>query len=373
MRRVLEGVIALLALFAVAIWANGPWSIHLSWQRDPATTITIMWRTSPEITESVVEYGLTPEYGQVAYGTRFSYTAARQEVVWHMVELTNLKPNATYHYRCGAPGYWSRDFTFTTAPPAGDTVTQFTFGVIGDTQGGYSVTKEIFRALQQAGVRFILMTGDFTQGAGQVEFDKWFEAAGEVLASIPFIPCHGNHEMLKNTYFDQFALPGNEKWFSYDYGPVHFVHLFSQNEDYVLQQRGWLLKDLCTTSQPWKIALAHHPAYNSGTQHGCTPYVLDHWVDVFERCGLDIYFAGHEHIYERTWPIKQGRIDYSGVVYVITGSAGAEFRTPGREWWTAASDACYCYILVDVMPGRLRVTAYRLDGSVIDSFTLYKR
>jgi hypothetical protein len=372
MRRVLWASI-LVTVICVFTVAQGPRFIHLSWQHDPATTITIMWRTDPSVTETVVEYGLTPEYGRTATGTRISYTALRQEIVWHVVELTDLAPNTTYHYRCGAPGYWSADYTFTTAPASDDTVSQFTFAVIGDTQGGYKVMKQIFATLKERGVRFILMTGDFTDGAGQMEFDMWFEAAGDVLAYIPFMPCHGNHEMLRNTYFDQFALPGNEKWFSYDYGPIHFVHLFSQNEEYALQQRGWLLKDLRSTARPWKIALAHHPAYNSGTQHGCTSYVLDHWVDIFERCILDIYFAGHEHIYERTWPIRQNRIDGDGVVYVITGSAGAQYREPGKAWWTAVSDTGYCYILVDVTWSRLTITAYNLDGKIIDKFALYKR
>jgi len=363
----------LVGLLTVLAWADGPWFIHLSWQHDPATTITIMWRTTPDITESIVEYGLTPELGEKATGTRYSYIAIREEVVWHTVELTGLSPNTTYYYRCGAPGYWSEIYSFTTAPLPTDFSAHFKFAVIGDTQGGYSVTGQILHILKESGVRFILMTGDFTQGAGQMEFNKWFEAAGDVLAYIPFMPCHGNHEMLRNTYFDQFALPGNEKWFSYDYGPIHFVHLFSQNEDYALQQRGWLLKDLCGSSQRWKIVLAHHPAYNSGGQHGCTDYVLDHWVDVFERCGVDIYFAGHEHIYERTWPIRDGRIDGSGVVYVITGSAGADYREPGREWWTAVADSGYCYITVEVTSSKLIVTAYRLGGSIIDSFTLTKR
>jgi len=94
MRRVL--ILAILA----ALWgslavANGPWAIHLSWQHDPATTMTIMWRTEPGVEESLVEYGLTPEYGQEASGTCFSYTALRQEIVWHVVELTDLSPNTT--------------------------------------------------------------------------------------------------------------------------------------------------------------------------------------------------------------------------------------------------------------------------------------
>lgn len=363
---------ALLWLFVVFAWAEGPWGIHLSWQHDPTTTITIMWRTSPEITESVVEYGLTPEYGQTGYGSRFSYTALRQEIVWHVVELTGLSPNTAYHYRCGAPGYWSEDYTFTTAPLRDDPRATFSFAVFGDSRGNYTTCGQILQAVKQRGVRFVIFTGDFTNGAGQSEYDMWFKAAGDTLAFLPFMPVHGNHEMMKNTYFDEFALPGNEMWFSYDYGPIHFIHLLSHTEEYALQQRGWLLRDLKSTTLPWKIVVAHHPAYSAGKDHGCTDFVLDHWVDLFDRFHVDLYFCGHEHIYERTWPIREGRIDGEGTVYVVTGGAGAPLHEAGREWWTAVSESVYHCCIVDVQASQLRITVYRLDGSVLDSFNLTK-
>jgi len=372
LKRVLLAVFLLCALTGGLLADEGPWAIHLSWQHDPATTMTIMWRTEPEIKDSIVQYGLTPEYGNEASGDYISYTALRKEIVWHVVELTELSPNTTYHYRCGAPGNWSDDYTFTTAPAAGNSRTGFSFVVFGDTRGGYSTTGEILTAAKEKGVRFAIFTGDFTNGAGQYEYDLWFKGAGESLASVPFMPVHGNHEMMKNTYFDEFALPDNEMWFSYDYGPVHFVHLLSQTEDYALNQRGWLLRDLKGTTQPWKIVVAHHPAYSAGGGHGCTQYVLDHWVDLFDRFHVDLYFCGHDHDYERTWPIRGGRIDAQGTVYAVTGGAGAPLVEAGRDWWTAMSESVYHYCIVNVQPSQLRVTVYRLDGTVLDAFTLRK-
>lgn len=351
----------------------GPWAIHLSWQHDPATTMTIMWRTTPEITESIVEYGLSPEFGQRATGTRHSYTSGREEVVWHTVELTDLAPHTTYYYRCGAPGYWSDTYSFTTAPAANDPRANFTFAVFGDSRGGYTVLAQVFQRVKEAGVRFIVFTGDFTNGGAQYEYNQWFKAGEGVLESIPFMSVHGNHEMMKNTYFDQFAFPGNERWFSYDYGPIHFVHLLSQTEDYAVQQRPWLIKDLKTTLQSWKIVVAHDPAYSAGQEHGSTQFVLDHWVDVFERFYVDLYFCGHDHDYERTWPIRDGRIDAEGVIYIVAGSAGAPLVEASRDWWTAVSESTYHYCLVNVRPSQLQVTVYRLDGSVLDALTLRKR
>lgn len=353
----------------------GPWAIHLSWQSDPATTMTIMWRSTPDVTVSIVEYGLTPELGQQATGARHSYKFRGEEVVWHTVELTGLAPNTTYYYRCGAPGYWSTTYSFVTAPSKDDVRTSFTFAIIGDTQDNFAIMGQVLQKVREAGARFILGTGDLTQGGSHYEFDLWFKAAGDVFASIPFIPTVGNHDVMLPTYFDQFALPGDEKTFSYDYGPIHFVHLSSLSEDSVVQQRPWLIRDLRSTTQPWKIVLAHHPVYSMDDTHGPTQYILYHWVDVFERFGVDIYVNGHAHTYERTWPIRDGRIDGSGVIYVTAGSAGAKPRTVGRNWWTAVSEGkVYTYILVEVRPRpkQLKFTVYRLDGSVLDEFTLKK-
>ncbi|MBC7221267.1 metallophosphoesterase family protein [Candidatus Bipolaricaulota bacterium] len=370
--RVLVLWVAAMAVVSVPAAGAEPWAIHLSWQNDPATTMTIMWRTDPEVDESVVNYGLTEDLGQRATGARHSYTYVREEIVWHTVELTDLIPNTTYYYRCGAPEYWSEVYSFTTAPAPDDSRATFKFALFGDTRGGYATTGEILRQLKEEGVRFILFTGDFTDGGSQYEYNLWFKAAGDVLAQIPFMPVHGNHEGMKNTYFDQFTLPGNEKWFSFDYAYLHFTCLLSLTEDYAIQQRAWLIKDLKSAIQPWKIVVAHHPAYSADKNHGCTQFVLDHWVDVLERHNVDLYVSGHAHNYERSWPVRDGRIEAGGVIYLVVGAAGAPLIESGRDWWTALSESTHHYAIVSARPSELRFTVRRVDGTVLDEFILRK-
>ena len=45
----------------------------------------------------------------------------------------------------------------------------------------------------------------------------------------------------------------------------------------------------------------------------------------------------------------------------------------GSEWWTEVSEKVPSYGIVDVDGNELSFTAYRLDGTVIDSFTLTKQ
>jgi hypothetical protein len=47
--------------FSLLAAEDFPRALHLSWQNDPATTMTVMWRAEPGA-EGIVEYGKDSEY-----------------------------------------------------------------------------------------------------------------------------------------------------------------------------------------------------------------------------------------------------------------------------------------------------------------------
>ena len=52
-----------------------------------------------------------------------------------------------------------------------------------------------------------------------------FGVYGDLLRNVPLFPAAGNHDhgTLDGAPFrDVFALPGNEQWYSYDWGRIHF-------------------------------------------------------------------------------------------------------------------------------------------------------
>ena len=65
-----------------------PLDIHLSWQHDTTTTMTITWRTT-ESASSIVQYGLDSAYGNEKDGEITG--------IYHFVELTGLLPETIYH------------------------------------------------------------------------------------------------------------------------------------------------------------------------------------------------------------------------------------------------------------------------------------
>ena len=85
-------------------------------------------------------------------------------------------------------------------------------------------------------------------------------------------------------------------------------------------------------------------------------------------------FFGHLHSYERTWPIKNGRVNRNGVVYVQTGGAGGntEEASPTRNWFTGRVYSGYHYVLVHVEGDKLELVAVDTEGHQRDHFELVR-
>lgn len=362
-------VFALLLPITFASAQDFPRLIHLSWQNDPTSTMTIMWRSEPEA-EGTVEYGENLEFAQSVESETHSYPFGRMKVCWHTAEITGLEPNTTYNYRLKTSEPWESEVhTFKTAPIKGDQMS-FKFAALSDVQGSYETFKQVIQEVKEENVDFVVYLGDFTKSSSQQEYDLWLESGQEIFSEIPMMSVRGNVE--KPNYFDQFAFPGNERWFSFDYGNVHFVFLSTMLEAEVMEQRPWLLEDLHENDNPWIIAMAHKPAFGSGSQNGPEQYIVDHWVDLFEEYGVALYLNGHEHSYERTLPLKEGKINEDGVTYITNSCAGDDFNPAVRTWLTAKAEGVPCYMVFTVQGSKIEgITKGILDDdSILDEFVL---
>jgi hypothetical protein len=321
---------------------------------------------------------------------------------WHSATLSGLSAGTTYHYRVYSDGTdltpWS-DVAFTTAPAP--SATGLRFVNLGDSrlykeysqpsQGALDVAAEIGRH----DFDLACHTGDIVYSGGVCSGDdsgwnqylrNYFGVYGEILGHAPFYTSIGNHELLHGTcgyesYTSIFHLPDNapagseETFYSFDWANAHFVTL-DTNQDYTTgsPQYNWLVNDLQNTSRPWKLIFFHDPAYSSGL-HGSTPDVIDHLVPVFEANGVDVVLNGHDHDYERTCPILAGSctsVAEGGVVYYVSGGAGAPLREVGSSWFTQFADSLFHFLLVTVDDCSLRVDALDTNGQVFDSYTVDK-
>jgi len=305
----------------------------------------------------------------------------------HVAELRSLRPASTYAYDIltggsdAAPG---RTFQLTTAPAA-TTTGSVRFIAFGDSGVGSTAQRQLATAMAADVFDFALHAGDLAYGNASgtgdgtyATLDSWFfDIYSAWLHRRPMWPAQGNHDSRASNdngqhYLDLFALPGNERYYSFDWGPVHVAVL---DTEYAFQdttrrqvQLDWLDQDLASTDRPWKIAVFHRSPYSSGAEHGSDLVVRSAFAPLFERYGVQLAISAHEHDYERTIPIASsgGR----PVVYVVTGGGGGPLYPAGRSSWTAYSASRYHYVRGRASDCVLTIEAVGTDGSVFDSTSL---
>src|SRR5215469_9680881 len=146
-----------------------------------------------------------------------------------------------------------------------------------------------------------------------------------------------------NTGQDQKRQIDHMSNYSFDYGNTHFLfldanqHLFAgilpggsasttppppAFPPYPSALQSWMINDLDSTKQLWKLVVYHQPAFSSGDAT-----ILNNQMravaKVLEDHGVNLVFSGHEHNYQRTLPIR------------------ATSRTAGTPSTTAGTPAVY--------------------------------
>ncbi|MCG2795967.1 MAG: fibronectin type III domain-containing protein, partial [Actinomycetia bacterium] len=375
-----------------------PYHVHLSWQHDPHTTVTVTWHNDTGLTgyAPVVRYGTSPGvYTKTTAGASHSYSGATVYV--SDVELTGLTPDTRYYYRCGDATYgWSAEASFVTPPVVKK---GFKFCAYGDSRddwwplyenNDFSIWGDIASRVQAEDPLFSIFTADFvSDGTSESSWNQWFTKFEPLSKKSAFLSCHGNHEKYADAFFDRFAFPENERWYSFDVSNVHFTCLdtgLSDNEPALIdQQKAWLSSDLAAADArgvDWKVVYFHRSPYATSTGHGNQDDVIAGWVPIFDQYKVDVVFNGHNHYYERSYPMRggvpiTGSLDYywqpDGVVYVTAGCAGAPLVNTGSAPWVAKNAKEYNYCVVDVLPNRsMRVQAKKRDGSLLEQFTIAK-
>jgi hypothetical protein len=372
-----------------------PKHLHLGLAGPATTSMVVSWRTADDATEStLVQYGKASVAEHEARGLTFIYgsffgSGDGPPVRMHETHLCGLEPDTVYRYRVGgrdATGreVWSPEHSFRTAPdPQVDPSASVTVLVLGDTRDGYTTFGELLRKGRDlVAPDLLLFTGDaVTLGQLQAEWDAYFDAGEEVLRGIPVIAAHGNHEANAINYYAQLALPGDEENFSIDYGPLHLAVVNDTPEDIGALDTtipAFLDADLGAARQrgvPWLFTLQHRPLYSASTNHGSDLTLRGLWGPIYDAHHVDVAVTGHDHNYERSLPIRGEQVQASfaeGTMYLVAGSAGVSLYDNGTGYWTATSEKTLNMVAFELRPGLLEMTAYRGDGTVIESLSISK-
>ncbi|MEI8256599.1 MAG: metallophosphoesterase family protein, partial [Deltaproteobacteria bacterium] len=315
-----------------------PRNIHLTWPADPSTGVAVLWATDLDTLAAVVEYGTSPttldhtQHGHVSTGG-----SSTNAVHVHEVHLCGLLPNTTYYYHAGGSGHFSPTYHFKTAPMPGDTTADVNFAISGDSRADaidpsnfprdwHAIQAQIATASGAASPDFQIFTGDaIAIGTDQPSWDQWFGAAPNAFANMPWVLLNADHEGLAVNFLLQIAQPQahGELYFSFDYGPIHFVVLNDSppSADGLAAITGayasWLELDLAAVNRvrtPWVIVTHHKGPYTTST-HSDDPDVLlirNTWPPIYDRHHVDLVINGHDHSLHVTRPLIAGAVAPTG-------------------------------------------------------------
>jgi hypothetical protein len=256
------------------------------------------------------------------------------------------------------------------------------FAVIGDY--GYNTIDEAQVAALVNSFRgsFVITTGDNNYPAGDAStidlhigqyYSRWIgNYSGGYGPGAPvnrFFPSLGNHDWVAPgaaPYLAYFTLPGNERYYDFVRGPVHFYAVDSDGAEpdgntATSVQAQWLQARLAAATEPFQVVYFHHPPYSSAA-HGST--LATQWP--FRAWGADLVLSGHDHDYER--------IVRAGFPYIVNGLGGAPKYGFGAAVGGSALryNATYGAMVVEADADVMRLDFVSQSGFVQDRFTLPK-
>jgi len=295
-----------------------------------------------------------------------------------------------------------------SAPLAFAVIGDFGVGVkkLSETKRQQQVADALKHAVDAAGVRLILTTGDNIYAAKKLlgipigstgtEDDDWFftyfQPYRYIINRVPVYPSIGNHdsdetegcddrgEVEDNFYLCE-RLAGEAAAGRASFGPglfyrfrygsdIEFVCIDTSKEAFFRRHRIFRLpkhwafvESSFAASGPsprWRIPFAHHPPFSAGPRHHNTRSMAV-LFPLFQQAGVRVMFAGHEHNFQHS--------SADGVEYFVTGGGGrTRLGRPDRfEQAHTVSWSDQCHFLLVTIDGKQMLVRAIGEASVHDA------
>ena len=245
------------------------------------------------------------------------------------------------------------------------------FLVIGDAgtgdRGQNEVAAQIIRYHAEFPFTFAIMLGDNIYGKERPQdFARKFEGPYKKLldAGVKFHAALGNHDDQNQRYYKPFNLDG-QRYRTFKEGHVRFFILDSNYLD--PDQVKWLEKELEASDSEWKIAYFHHPLYTTA-RRGPEVELRAILEPIFVKHGVDVVFAGHEHVYERFKPQK-------GIHHLLVGGAAKLRKGDTRRGPLTAAvfDTDRSFAIVEIAGDKMFFQVISRTGAVVDEAIITTR
>ena len=384
----------ILLIFSISIYAQtdslqqSGFLVKPYLQYSTKTSMVVLWETK-SLCNATVEYGEAKlDQDQADLSQKVSLEGQR---LMHEVLLQDLKPETNYFWRAisetaNGERWISETYSFKTTVKDSSAML---FALVGDSQWNKDTPwawAKIAEGVWKERPNFIVHAGDLVDwGPKKTDWTKHFFPGGQkLMARIPMYTVLGNHEGDADLYYQYMANPQPEYRYTFKYGNVQFFMLDSNRDlSEGSEQYNWLDQALSKSQATWKIVIHHHPPYSSESDdHGDTFKEAStmgtksrNLVPLYDKYNVDFCLFGHTHVYERTWPLKNNRINQKeGTIYINSGGAGGFLETfaPTRNWFTLEIQEAHHFCTFAIYDKTMVFKAIDHEGRVFDSFQMEK-
>jgi hypothetical protein len=268
-------------------------------------------------------------------------------------------------------------------------VNALNFVAYGDSRSNPGSHKTVLDAYMTKKPELVIHTGDLWDGYDANTWKSHFTsnpAASALLSANKVLVSRGNHETrVQLLQFTPTLVRNGREPYSFTEGNCFFVCMgFAPGDSIFLEAE---LKSAAARAAAWRFVYAHKPIYSSGS-HGGNGFVsegtsVSKTRELFDTYGVTAYFSGHDHIYERTFPIYKGAVasrevtvDLSATpstLYFVTGGGGAPLYGTATNWWTSSTQSTLHYAMVTTTDTTCTFQIYTSSNSRIDMFTFKKK
>src|SRR5881628_60464 len=242
---------------------------------------------------------------------------------------------------------------------------------------------------------------ELTLGLGDYSYAKradcWFKVIspidGQTRINI------GNHDDISNKLLDQYMTHFHltKQFYSFDYQNVHILTMSTEIPFATgSEQYNFVKNDLASAaSNPninWIVVNFHRAMYLSDGGYGVLSSLKGYYHALFDQYNVDLVLNGHQHAYERTFPIKYNSAnpsspivtdtstssynDPQGEIFATVGTGGASMDNTflNKAPFAATQFFKFGFLNIDVINGgsTMKATFYANDGTIGDQFTISK-
>ncbi|MFI5398254.1 MAG: metallophosphoesterase family protein [Candidatus Binatia bacterium] len=380
------------------------------------TSMTVLWQSQNIISpKASIEWGADPSNYGPAHEVEESGAGDNEHQFIYTIK--DLPEHSRTYYRVTiveAGNGQGHEYEGSFMTPPEPSASSATFYAYGDTRDDPSMHNNVLHWIRSDMLNaspsderqtFLLHSGDFVhRGLEEPYWDSdyfhynGYKSTSECLKTTPVIGSVGNHECyttgpvfhykadIFRKYWPYIFYTTPSYYYSFDYGPVHFIILDVYTSEYKpgSAQYDWLTQELGQSSKPWTIVMFHYPPYDAGAGasevegpdgYANTDDIRNYLCPLFEQYGVKLVLSGHRHYYARS-EVPLTADPSRKIRYLVLGGGGAPLSVPdGISGYVVVAKSEYHFARMEIAGTQLRVTILKVvDGDhapeIMDQFII---